>query len=144
MTGRPFWAWFKERIEELRKINVNIDDDFNVHTMIHKLTHPKLSTRIYGGIPAFYSMDDINQLPSIFMKSIADDSQFFLNDTDGVGRYAFSDFMNSPDSSEIIHYIFFMTDGIRKNDEEFHKILSSIRKGILTTDQCTLLTNRCL
>ena len=63
MTGRLFWAWFKQIIEEFRKVNIKLDDDLNAHTMNHKLTHPKLSTRIYGGIPVFYSMGDINQLP---------------------------------------------------------------------------------
>ena len=70
----------------LEKLTLLIDDDFNVHAMNHKLTHPKLSTRIYGGIPAFYSMGDINQLPSVFMKSIADDSQISSNNADGVGN----------------------------------------------------------
>ena len=37
-----------------------------------------------------------------------------------------------------------MVDVIRQNDEEFKKILSSIRKGTLTTDQCDILTHRCL
>ena len=53
--------------------------------MNHKLTHPKLSTRIYGGIPSFCSMGDINQLPPIFMKSIADDSHFSSNNADCIG-----------------------------------------------------------
>ena len=114
--------------------------------MNHKLTHPKLSTRIYGGIPAFYSMGDINQLPPVFMKSIANNSQISSNNTDGVGRYAFSDFMHPSDSSNTIKYTFYMPDVIRQNDEEFKNILSSIRMGTLITDQCTLflLTNRCL
>ena len=68
MTGIPFWVWFKQRIEEFRKVNIKIDDDFNVHTINHKLTHPKLSTRIYGGIPAFYSIGDIHQLPPVFFE----------------------------------------------------------------------------
>ena len=144
MTGRPFWAWFKQRIEEFRKVNIKIDDEYNVHTMNHKLTHPKLSTRIYGGIPAFHSMGDINQLPPVFMKSIADDSQISSNNADGVGKYAFSDFMNPLDSSETINYTVHMTDVIKQNDEEFKNILSSMRKGTSTTDQCTMLTNRCL
>ena len=92
IAGRSFWAWFKQRIEEFRKVNIKVDDKYNVHTMNHKLTHPKLSTRIYGGIPAFYSMGDINQLPPVFMKSIADDSQISSNNADDVGKYAFSDF----------------------------------------------------
>ena len=86
MVGRPFWAWFKQRIEEFRKVNIKIVDEYNVHTMNHKLTHPKLSTRIYRGIPAFYSIGDINQLPPVFMKSIADDSQISSNNADGVGK----------------------------------------------------------
>ena len=98
MTGIPFEVWFKQKIEEFRKVNIKIDDDFNVHTMNHKLTHPKLSTRIYGSIPAFYSMGDINQLPPVFMKEIADNSQLSSNNADGVGKYVFSDFMNPPDT----------------------------------------------
>ena len=102
MAGRPFWAWFKQRIEEFRKVNIKIDDDYNVHTISHKLTHPKLSTKIYGGITAFYSMSDINQLPPVFMKSITDNSQITSNYADSVGRYTFSDFMDPPNSSETI------------------------------------------
>ena len=86
--------------------------------MHHKLTHPKLSTRIYSGIPAFYSMGDINQLPHFSTKSIVDGSQISSNNADGVGIYAFLEFMNPPDSSETINYTFHMTDVIRQNDEE--------------------------
>ena len=104
MVGRPFWAWFKQKIEEFRKVNIKLDDDLNAHTMNHKLTYPKLPIRIYGGIPAFYSISDINQLPPIFMKSIADDSHFSSNNADSVRRYAFTDFMNPPTSRELITY----------------------------------------
>ena len=62
-------------------------------------------------------MGDINQLPSVFMKSIADDSQISSKNTDFVGKYAFSDFMNSPDSSKAINYTFHLTNVIRQNDE---------------------------
>ena len=51
MVGIPFGVWFKQRIEEFIKVNIKIDDDFNVYTMNHKLTHSKLSTKIYSGIP---------------------------------------------------------------------------------------------
>ena len=112
--------------------------------MNDKLTHPKLSSRIYGGIPVFDSMGDINLLSPVFMKSILDYSQIPSNNADGVGKYAFSDFINPPDSSETINYTFHMTDVIRKNDEEFKNILSSMKKVTLTIDQCTVSTNRCL
>ena len=106
--------------------------------MNHKLTHSKLSARVYGCIPEFYMMGDINQLPPV------DDSQISSNNADGIGKYAFLDFMNPPDSSETINYTFHMTDVIRQNYGEFKNILSSMRKGTLTTYQCTMLTNRCL
>ena len=109
MVGRPFWAWFNQKIEEFRKVNIKIDDDFNFYTMNHKLTHPRSFSRIYGGISDFYSMGDINQLPPVFMKSIADDSQIYSNDADGVGRYSFSDFMNPLDTSETNNCIFHTT-----------------------------------
>ena len=89
-------------------------------------------------------MGDINQLPLVFIKSIAYYSQISSNDASGVGRYAFSDFTNPPNSSETINYTFHMNDVITQNDKEFKNILSSMRKGSLITDQCTLLTNRCL
>ena len=86
----------------------------------------------------------INYLPPVFMKSIADYSQISSNNTNGVRKYTFSDFMDPPDRSVTIIYTFRMTDVIRQNDEEFKNILSSMRKGTLIIDQCTLLTNRCL
>ena len=141
--GSLLYWWMKgeHRIEEFRKFNIKIDDDFNVHTINHKLTHPKLSTRIYGGILAFYSMGDINQLPPICMKSIVDDSQIASNDADGVEKYVFSDFMNPPNSIETFNYTFHMNDVIRKNDEEFKNIYHQWERD---HGQCTLLTNRCL
>ena len=65
MAGRQLWALVKQRIEEFRNVNIEIDDDFNVHTMYHKLTHPKLSTSIYCGIPAFYWTKGIRRIPEI-------------------------------------------------------------------------------
>ena len=78
------------------------------------------------------------------MKPIADDFKIASNDADGVGRYAFSDFMNPLNSSETINCTFHMTDVIRQNDETIKNVLSSMRKGTLIIDQCTPLTNRCL
>ena len=37
MTGRPFGAWFKQRIEVFRKVNIKIDDEYNFLTMNHKI-----------------------------------------------------------------------------------------------------------
>ena len=66
-------------------------------------------------------MGDINQLPPVFMKSIADNSQISSNDADGVGKYSFIDFMNPPDSSETINYTFHITDDIRKSTKNLRK-----------------------
>ena len=79
-------------------------------------------------------MGDINQFPPVFIKLIADDSQISSNNADGVGIYAFSDFMNPPDSSETINYTFHMTDVIRQNDVEFKNVLLA-KSPVVNRDQ---------
>ena len=40
MAGRPFWGWFKHRLEEFRKIKVKVDEDLNIKPILHeKHTH---------------------------------------------------------------------------------------------------------
>ena len=35
MAGRPFWGWFKHRLEEFRKMKLKVDEDFNIRTLLH-------------------------------------------------------------------------------------------------------------
>ena len=77
MAGHPFWGWFKHRLEKFRKIKLKIDEDLNIQPIFHD-KRTELIKRIFGGISAFYSMGDVNQLPPIAMKAIADDSNLFV------------------------------------------------------------------
>ena len=77
MAGHPFWGWFKHRLEEFRKIKLKIDEDLNIQPIFHD-KRTELIKRIFGGISAFYSMGDVNQLPPVAMKAIADDSNLFV------------------------------------------------------------------
>ena len=33
ITGRPFWGWFKHRLEEFRKTKLEVDDNYNTQTL---------------------------------------------------------------------------------------------------------------
>ena len=40
MARRPFWGWFKHRLEDFRKIEVKVDEDLNIKPILHeKHTH---------------------------------------------------------------------------------------------------------
>ena len=78
----------------------------NIQPILHE-KHTQLAKRILGGIPAFYSMGDVNQLPPVAMKSIADDSNPKSSfSSDAVGKIAFSEFMNPPNELETINFTF--------------------------------------
>ena len=34
MAGRPFWGWFKHRLEEFRKRKLKVDEDYNAQTFL--------------------------------------------------------------------------------------------------------------
>ena len=35
MAGRPFWGWFKHRLEEFRKMKLKVDEDYNAQTLFN-------------------------------------------------------------------------------------------------------------
>ena len=115
---RPFWGWFKQRLEEFRKIKLNVDEDLNIQPILNdKCTEQ--THRIFGGMPAFYSMADVNQLPYVAMTSIADDSD--LNSScsyDAIGNITFSEFMDPSNQLETINFTFHMTDVVRQKDKK--------------------------
>ena len=90
-------------------------------------------------------MGDINQLPPVAMKSIADDSN--PNSTcsaDAIGTIAFSEFMNPSNQSKTVNFIFHMTDVVRQKDEQFKNVLSQMRNGTLNSESCEYLIKRSL
>ena len=63
-------------------------------------------------------MSDINQLPHIAMRSIADDSNPDSScSSDAIGIITFSAFMDSLNQLETFNFIFHMTDVVRQKDE---------------------------
>ena len=54
-------------------MKLKVDEDFNTQKLLYD-KHIELRKRILEGIPAFYSMGYVNQLPPVGMKSIAKDS----------------------------------------------------------------------
>ena len=73
-AGRPFWAWFKHRHEQLRRPQIILDDNGNI-VFDENDDFPladEIFERPWGGIPFIYSFGDCCQLPPVKMKSIID------------------------------------------------------------------------
>ena len=114
VDGRPFWGWSKHRLEEFRKMKLKVDENYKNQTLSND-KYTELTKTIFGGIPTFYSMDDVNQLPPVAMKSIADDcNPKSPCSVDAIGTIAFSESMNPPNQSETVNYTFHMTDIVRQ------------------------------
>ena len=119
MAGRSFWGWFKHRLKEFRKMKLKVDENYNAQTLSND-KYKELTKRIFGGIPAFYSMGDVNQLPPVAMNSITDGcNSKFACSADAIGTIAFYEFMDPPNQSETVNFIFHMTDVARQNDKGF-------------------------
>ena len=68
----------------------------------------------------FHSMGDVNQLPPIAMKSVAD----YCNpkspcSADALRTIIFSEFMDPSNQSETINSISYMTNIVKQKDKEF-------------------------
>ena len=96
-TGRPFWAWLKNRHEYLRRLQLITNDDNQI--VVDERKKFPLPEEVYsqpwGGIPFVYSFGDCCQLPPMLMKALYDDSDAKPNSSDNFGRLAFSEFINS-------------------------------------------------
>ena len=118
MTGRPFWGWFKHRLEEFRKMKLKVDEDCNTQTLSND-KYTELTKIIFGGLPAFYSMGDVNQFPPVVMKASVDD----CNPKSPCSIYAiwiiaFSEFMDPPNQSKTINFTFHMNNVVRQKNKE--------------------------
>ena len=103
-------------------MKLKVDEDFNIQTLLHN-KHIKLTKRIFKKISAFYSICDVNQLPHVAMKSIADDSNPNSScSTDAIGKITISEFMDPPNQLETINFTFHMTNVVRQKDEQFKNI----------------------
>ena len=116
----------------------------NIQPILHD-KRTELTNRMFGGIPVFYSMSDVNQLPPVAMKSIADDSNPNSPcSSNAIGKIAFSEFIDPPNQLETINFTFNMTDNVRQKDEQIKHILSLMNNGTLTNEKYKFLINRFL
>ena len=100
-------------------MKLKLDEDCNDQTLSND-KYTELTNRIFGRIPAFHSMGDVNQLPPVAMKSIADDcNPKSPCSADAIGISTFSEFMDPLNQSETVNFTFHMTDVVRQKDEEF-------------------------
>ena len=90
-------------------------------------------------------MGDVNQLPPVTMKSIADYSTPNPScSSSAMGKIVFFEFMDLSNQLKINNFSFHMTDVIRQKVEQFQKVSSSMRNGTLTNEKCKFLINRFL
>jgi len=71
MSGRPFWGWFKHRLEEARSSVDDNNRNMEHHSDILNFNY-EIFQRSWGGIPVIYSFGDCHQLPPVTMKPISD------------------------------------------------------------------------
>ena len=90
-------------------------------------------------------MGDVNQLSHVAMKWITDDcNPKSPCSADAIGTMDFSEFMDLPNQSETVYFIFHITNVVRQKDEEFINVLSSMRNETLKSDSYDYLINRSL
>ena len=147
MAGRPFWAWFRHRIEEGRTPPIIQDhraenhDLPNVHTFPFP---PSVYERSWGGIPLVYSFGDCHQLPPVGMKAISDLKSIpKIHTSDFQGLLSFKDFLNSTESGTRSCTVV-MNDVIRQRDPLLKSVLNNIRYGTMDEPSVDFVLRRCL
>ena len=87
-------------------MKLKVDEDFNIQTLLHD-KHIELTKIIFGEIPAFYSICDVNQLPPVAMKSSADDCNSNSScSSDAIGKITFSEFIDPLNQLETVNFTF--------------------------------------
>ena len=145
-AGRPFWAWFKHRHEQLRRPQTVLDDNGNV--IFDENDNFPLENEIFerpwGGIPFIYSFGDCCQLPPVKMKSIFDNSNGRPDSSDNIGRIVFNDFISADHMDTSQSVIVKMDEVLRQDNEVFLKSLNNMRNGSIDDDDVDFLLSRCL
>ena len=145
-TGRPFWAWLKNRHEYFRRPQIirNEDNHIIIDESLNFPLSPEIYNRPWGGIPFIYSFGDCCQLPPVKMKAIYDDSCGKPDSSDNIGRIAFNDFVNADHIETTDSVVVKMDYVLRQENPIFLKLLHNIRHGTMDDDDTDLLLSRCL
>lgn len=145
-AGRPFWAWFKYRHEELRRPRTLLDNGNNV--VRDKSSNFPLSEAMYsrpwGGIPFIYSFGDCSQLPPVMMKAIYDDSESRTGTSDHLGRIVVKDFTGNISSHEASSFVIMMDEVLRQSHSEFLSLLDNMRNDTISDEDVSFIISRCI
>jgi hypothetical protein len=144
MMGRKYFGWMKHRMEELRKPEY----DKVLHNIEDVPTSNDLPASIYsrpfGGIPFLMTCGDFAQLPAVMDKLMFDDAPAKANTSDLCGKLAFSEFLNSPNTTVAISCSIIMDEVIRQDDPIFKGFLHRLGDGSMNLDDVELIRSRCL
>ena len=146
MMGRPDYAWYKHRNEELRRPMNVLDAEGEGITVHHDsvLLHQEIYSRPHGGIPIQMFFGDTNQLPPVMKKPAYSQESTKPGTADALGQVAFSEILDPPDTNVMESVIVSMKHVLRQDDPPFLDLLSAMRNGTVTRDQADLLVDRCL
>ena len=104
---------FKHRVEEFREMKRNVDKDLNIQTLLHTI-QIELPNIFWQKIRFLLYESDVNQLPPVIMKYIADESDSKTScSTDDICKIPISEFMNQNKENEIVNFKFHMTAVVR-------------------------------
>ena len=148
MLGRPMWAWLKHRNEELRCPGGRVtNEEFN-DSMVENNYHQfqlteEMYSRPWGGIPFVYSMGDSQQLPPVAQKASYDIS-VARGGSDQLGKNAYYELLNPPDSDEVMTTIVFMKHVLRQRDPMMLNLLLHMRNGEMNDNDVQLMLSRVL
>ena len=141
MDGRATWGWIRHRFEEFRGPAQAIDDDLVQLSSVGDLP-PEVHNRPFGGVPTTISLGDSHQLPPVMMKALHDQAPAKAGSSDQVGKVAFADFINPPDTSVANSTVVLMDHVFHQDDEHFLGFLDRVRQGDLTDDDVDFLLSK--
>ena len=143
MVGRPFWAWFKRRVEEARSSSneneITLDELNNDY-----LFNPDVYERTWGGTHIVYSCCDWYSLPPVGMPYISDlNSRPAIHISDMQGLFSFKWFLNCTEDGTR-SCVSVMDEVIRQADVTFKNVSHNIREGTLNDVSDNLSKKRCV
>ena len=147
MAGRPFWAWFRYRVEEGRAaplIKANIPANNDLPDVDAAPFPSSIYERSWGSIPLVYYFDDCHQLPPVGMKYMSDLQTIpKIHTSNSQGLLSIKDFLSSTQSGTRLCTVV-MNTIIRQRDPLLKSVLNNIRSGTMDEASVGFLLRRCL
>ena len=147
MTGRLFWAWFRHRIEEGRKIppgNIDGDNIAQLNVKENNVFPLSIYERSWCGIPLVYSYEGCYQLSPVGMRLLSD-----LRSTTNFHRSDCQASLAMKDSLESIENVtkscaVVMNEFMRQRYGLLKNVLNNVRNGTMDDASVGFLLRHCL